>query len=507
MNTEQPSNAAAQGAGEADNDLPSEPTHLARDPRALRESQATTPASPIYADFQCRARSQLATAFIEHISVRVLEWERQHGRRKKARSERERLEFLETLERLIGSLLRANALGPRGIYRSLNRNNFDGDLISYRNFKAAVDAMAGLSLIDHVRGAPRYVRAFGGSFNRRGKASVFSATPELIMMAEAAGLTGPIDIHFGLERPEPLALRGNSAGRGKFKDPGPRLPIDYGNPHVAKLANEVQALNEFLSRFKIEGGIHYGYQRKFNCGDSPDFRWNKGGRLFSIGATSYQSMPRSLRNSITIADEKTVEIDIRASNLTIFHALLKEPFSLASDPYAFDGLDRDLVKAWTNTSLGASRLVVRWPAETSKKYAEEHGGLRPTRLCKAAAVRDQMVSRFPALMRLGQPSAPDWADLMWAESQVMISTMTALRLIGIPSLSMHDGIIVPQEYVVIASALLAEKFLNHVGVLPHLATKSTLPDIQWEIDTAVETRGRIVEAAKEGQIWKGWDLL
>lgn len=507
MNTEERRDDAARGAGETDNDLPSDTTHPARDPGALREIQATKPASPIYADLQCRARSQAATAFIEHVSVGVLEWERQHGRRKKARSERERLEFLETLERLIGSLLRAKALGSRGIFRSLNRNSFDGDVISYRNFKAAIDALAGLSLIDHVRGAPRYVRAFGGSFNLRGKASVFSATPELISMAEAAGLIGSIDAHFGLERPEPLALRGNSAGRGKFKDPGPRLPIDYDDPHVAKLADEVQALNDFLSGFKIEGCIHYGYQRKFNCGDSPDFRWNKGGRLFSIGATSYQSLPKSLRNGITIADEKTVEIDIRASNLTIFHALLEQPFSLASDPYAFDGLDRDLVKAWTNASLGASRLVDRWPAETSKKYAEEHGGLRPTRLCKAAAVRNQMVSRFPALMQLGKPGAPDWADLMWAESQVMISTMTALRLIGIPSLSMHDGIIVPQEYVVVASALLAERFLNQVGILPHLATKSTLPDVQGEIDAAVETRERIVEAARKGRIWKDWDLL
>ena len=58
----------------------------------------------------------------------------------------------------------------------------------------------------------------------------------------------------------------------------------------------------------------------------PKFNWNMGGRLYSHGESNYQQMESADRLRMTINGEEVCEIDIRASYLTIFHALYDEPF-------------------------------------------------------------------------------------------------------------------------------------------------------------------------------------
>jgi predicted nucleic acid-binding protein len=60
---------------------------------------------------------------------------------------------------------------------------------------------------------------------------------------------------------------------------------------------------------------------------------------------------------------------------------------------------------------------------------------------------------------------------MWFESNVMVSTMLELmREHQIPSLSVHDSLIVPARSAEIAQTLLKEKFQSQLGVTPQLKT-------------------------------------
>jgi hypothetical protein len=78
----------------------------------------------------------------------------------------------------------------------------------------------------------------------------------------------------------------------------------------------------------------------------------------------------------------------------------------------------------------------------AKKYLKDNG--RELRdVAKAADVARRMLETFPALKKL-EDHDDIWADLQFIEAEAVIGTMLILmRSHGVPSLSMHDGIIVP----------------------------------------------------------------
>ena len=81
----------------------------------------------------------------------------------------------------------------------------------------------------------------------------------------------------------------------------------------------------------------------------------------------------------------------------------------------------------------------------------------------------------PALEAWGQPlngRVHGWADLMWLESMAMFSTMLNLkREDEVPSLSVHDSLIVAASKADIASQRLARMFLGVTLVRPLLKIK------------------------------------
>jgi hypothetical protein len=120
-----------------------------------------------------------------------------------------------------------------------------------------------------------------------------------------------------------------------------------------RLEQDVKDLNEFLARREIEGGTHRAYRRIFNEGDREPYRWDKGGRLYSIGEDSYQTLKKEQRLAMMLDDEPVVEIDIRASYLTLLHGLKGAPFNAAErDPYEVEGVPRSVVKAWVTMTIG-----------------------------------------------------------------------------------------------------------------------------------------------------------
>jgi hypothetical protein len=77
-----------------------------------------------------------------------------------------------------------------------------------------------------------------------------------------------------------------------------------------------------------------------------------------------------------------------------------------------------------------------------------------------------MLETFPALEELGY-NLTLWADLQFLEAEAVIGTMLLLmRTHGVPSLSMHDGIIVPRSKADLAQSILKQQFRRVIGVEP-----------------------------------------
>jgi hypothetical protein len=241
----------------------------------------------------------------------------------------------------------------------------------------------------------------------------------------------------------------------------------------------VKELNEFFAQQKLRGGSHHGYVRVYNNGDNPRFHWNMGGRLYSQHFTeSYQVTGSDKRLKMTINDEPVAEIDIRASYLTIFLSLhgIQLP---EGDPYDLPGLGpehRNAVKQWFVATFGNSKPIVKWP-KLMRERTPELAQYKPSTITKAA------LAKYPALASWGKPLKTvtyGWADLMWFEGNVMLFTMLELkREHRVPSLSVHDSLIVPASSAETARAVLSQKFQDQRRVTPLLKINtlaSTFPE-------------------------------
>ena len=237
---------------------------------------------------------------------------------------------------------------------------------------------------------------------------------------------------------------------------------------TARLEEPVKELNAFLAQHVISGAMHRWFHRTFNMGDRKDFAWNKGGRLYSDGKGSYQNIPRPERLKMTIEGESVCEIDIRASYLTILHALYHVPFQVSAvvDPYQIAGIPRTVVKAWVTVRFGTKGTRTRWPSEAIKKYAEDNAGA-DLREYKIRNVEREFCRKYP-LMARWRDLKETWADLMWLESEAVVSTVMLLMRSGVPSLPVHDSLIIPASAAAMASDILSNNY-NHVcGVTPAL---------------------------------------
>jgi hypothetical protein len=359
-------------------------------------------------------------------------------------------------------------------WRSLNKSGFTGHAVSFRDFDAVVNAWLACGLLERVPGFKETVEFDPGDKIRlRGKASRFRTTPKLLAVCVAYSIT-PHNAgeHFAYRPPEhPLRLNASSRTVGNWKDPG--RPMNYARTEqTARLEEPVKDLNAFLAQHVISGAMHRWFHRTFNMGDRKGFAWNKGGRLYSDGKGSYQNISRPDRLKMTIDGERVCEIDIRASYLTILHALYHVPFQVSAevDPYQIAELPRNVVKAWVTVRFGTKGARTRWPSDAIQKYAEDNGGA-DLRKFKIRDVEREFCRRFPLMGRWRQLKET-WADLMWRESEAVVSTVTLLMRSGVPSLPVHDSLIVPASAEAMASDILSNNY-NHVcGVIPALVAHS-----------------------------------
>ena len=373
----------------------------------------------------------------------------------------------------------------RWVYRAMTARGFTGAPVGYRVFRPLQDALRAIGLIEHRPGVSHWVQGFNDSAAPASKTMVgsrraarFCATPEILSISKRLHvLPSEADQHFDYGLPQhPLQKRKASKRDAYGKKVHGALMKFTHTVASSRLEADVSELNAFLDEQDIHGGIHRGYVRIFNNGDDPTFDWNLGGRLYSqpSGTKNYQQLRGTQRRKMTINGEPAAEVDIRASFLTIFHAWHGVQLDPKEDPYELQGLgkaSRDVVKLWMVATFGAGKPLVRWPSELVKDYNNDHPRSPLDRKrYTVSRVRESLVAKYPLLAGWGEPiagRARTWADLQYDESVVIVSTMLRLmREHEVPSLAVHDSLIVPHSHSETAARTLRETFEQTLGTYP-----------------------------------------
>jgi hypothetical protein len=246
-------------------------------------------------------------------------------------------------------------------------------------------------------------------------------------------------------------------------------PIDYSNtPDAIRWRREMQTINAMLQTAAItmtaganenENGFlvtadDRALQRVFN-GD-----WQHGGRL---AGGFWMNMERANRySSIRINGESVANVDYSAFNLRACYALAGESWPFdddAADPYIAGSGKREGWKRLTNALFNRGKPRDAWPVRTAEQ-------------------RNEFASYFPAgtkpadaiqAIKEKHASIADWFErgnglqLMRRESDLIVAVLLKLIERDIPSLPLHDSVIVAARDAATAKSIMEEEAKHHIG--------------------------------------------
>lgn len=463
---------------------PSERT--AWESKTSREEAEVLNAAPL-ATLRAHPKSPQAFALVTELAKRYPRPNSAKG--KSYAREKTLVDHANAVAAFLADLLDAAARGrSEGWLRcSLKKSDYTGQNVSWHMFNAVRLAFTEAGLVEHKPGYPgiyRFDELKPNPGPPRGKLSRFRATRALLSVCEAHGVT-PATVHeqfrFAYVMPAELV---------QLTSPSHKTP---NTGKVQKLRAQVAELNKFFARHTLTHPTikHLGWVRKFHQATNPqEYRWNKGGRLYSYpqGAVCYQQLNEATRLEMRINGEGVVEIDISSSYLSIFYSWCDQQLSPDSDAYRHilgpTDLDRQVVKFWVNASFGNGKLLPRWTKGLKEDFQTilEKKGMVPDafdpKAYRMSKIRERVLQRHPLLARLGgkiRGRVRDWADLMFVESEIVIGTMQELMTRGIPSMPVHDSLIVPESREAVTVEVLKHQFWAHTGAVPSLDTSRSEP--------------------------------
>lgn len=430
-----------------------------------------------FVSWRLRARTPEAQALAAHL-VALVETTTGPGR------QREKL--VSGVEAFVGSLMLGANTGHWSAQPTGNEALGKVPMGAHR-FDKIRRALATEGLIEALPGF--YDQAWGG-----GECTKFRATPKLLRFAADHGASWhDAWRHFGWDsegapdvpRHELVILR--SLNRSE-------LPLPN-TTEASRLIEEVSAFNSFSRGFRVTYGpeddlrdITPQFQRIF----TEDLALH--GRWYAVGG-GYQGLPVKLKNpavsdhskayrrgSLRIDGEPCVELDVRASHLTIIHGLAGVPLLSGGDPYAVvAGVPREVGKAWVASRIGQGKAPSRWSPEAAADLRDQ--GIDLTRY-SVVDVRKGMVDAMPFLGRglprlLGVPDRPQLSShvLMGIEGRALTRAMMALMGEGIPALPLHDALIVRERDAVRSKEALIAGYVGEAGIVPVVREKRSVEGV------------------------------
>ncbi|VDS09898.1 hypothetical protein PARHAE_03106 [Paracoccus haematequi] len=425
------------------------------------------------------AKSDYAVAFrnvvLSELNQSKAERDLAAGKRARRPQVKELQSHCDTLDAILADLILASghreALGY--CYRSANRQAFSssGTKATSRVYDWQMDSLEALGLVDRKKGY-KAIEDFEGPIEDYRRATRIRATPALVEHAQRHGITHDnINDHYIKRKAKlsaPLELRA-----GKQSDQRGRILSCPSTAKATELRQQVERINAIYARHSFAGMPEPVVRRTFNCADSEGFDFNKGGRLWG----DFQNMSPEARKNIRINGQPVVELDLKASQLTILYAITKTRMP-DGDPYHIDGMPRSVVKAIVTAMIGLGHNnITRWPTESKKRLMDELGGEQPMtsktfgKVYPITATAAKVLKRHPVLYHLS-PGKLDWADLQFIESEVLISAILQLgEDCDIPALPLHDSIIVPKKDTAIGRMCLSGAFNRKLRRNPQIEMK------------------------------------
>jgi hypothetical protein len=236
--------------------------------------------------------------------------------------------------------------------------------IGHQSFWVKVSAMERVGLVRMRSGIQTWSPFSDAGFE--GQASRLWATARLVALAvkhnvtsESIGQDWPVSRAAQTMRPliahADLVVCSDRSDRDKPAQLPPEQVV------VAEtMRSQMAALNEALARAEIRGCLAPAFRRIFKH----DLRL--GGRLYAVGANNVQTMGEAERRAISINGEPVVELDVHASQLTVFLALTDARELPEGDLYAIGGFRREVVKAWVVQTFATGKPVCGGPTEPRK---------------------------------------------------------------------------------------------------------------------------------------------
>jgi hypothetical protein len=413
------------------------------------------------------ARSDAALRLADDVATRC----EPHLNRKRTLGKAGRVTLRQDLGVILADLLRAAFKNrPCSAARGHAGAMWRTSPLRYDAFWQRFDALAGAGLVGSRRGV-RLATDWGD-----GQRLAFSGIPaamwptvSLMDLAEAHGVTagtvrGDWAVSHAAElrtytpstadlvRCNALAAPSPRIGRSIVKaapgssrperTPAAILPPDQ-EAELPGLRASVAALNAHVAAASIRGCLAPSFRRSFT------HSLRLGGRLYAVGADSYQGMTEAERAAITLNGEGAVEVDVRSSQLSIFLAITGAQRLPAGDLYDCPGVAREVAKEWCVQNLGAGRHLRSWGRNTPAAI----------KLVSFSTVRAAMIAKYPALTN-PQAAVPrailadlpedkrGWGAgqyLVWRESEIIWAALMNLKARGVVALPVHDSIIVPKS--------------------------------------------------------------
>jgi hypothetical protein len=359
---------------------------------------------------------------------------------------------------------------------SLKKDDFSGKYITWHMFNGVRLAFTEAGLVEHLSGYPG-AYGFGNPGPSHGKLSRFRATRSLLSICEAYSVTpATVRQHFQFDEVMPSELVQLSSPSRKTPD----------TEKVRRLRAQVAELNSFFAQHTLSHPLvkHLGWVRIFHCAEHlQGYRWDKGGRLYSYpqNGACYQHLNEEQRLEMRIDGEEVVEIDISSSYLSIFYAWCDQQLDTETDAYSgilgTTKVDREVAKFWINVSFGNGRPLTRWTKDLTQDLGDRlegkgisHAAFDP-KSYPMRVIKERVWQYHPLLERWGgkiRGRVRDWADLMFVESEIIIATMEDLMAKGIPSMPVHDSLIVQERKEAVAVDTLKQHFQAKTGVVPKL---------------------------------------
>jgi len=259
---------------------------------------------------------------------------------------------------------------------------------------------------------------------------------------------------------------------------------------ASRLVREVVEFNAFTRSFSLIYGpaddcrdITPQFRRIFTCDLGKHGRWYVvGGGYQAMAATPrYGNEEKHFRDysrsSLRIDGEPCVELDVRASHLTIIHGLANVPLPAGGDPYALvDGVPRQVVKAWVSLRIGQGRSPSHWGREMAEDLLRKHGiqlGLYDIKSISGAirAAMPFLGRELPDLLGINEQPKLCSHVLMGIEARALTTAMFALAKQGILGLPLHDALLVQDQHADQATKAIQASYQVEAGIIPLVRVK------------------------------------